>query len=218
VKAPLKKVDEALENLKSLTTKLNSPEGELFTILKNVEFISAQLKEGQGTAGALLRDRKLYREVTAAAESANRSATHLEEITAKAAETARELPAMVKQVDGRIREIQGILEDIQKAAAELPPILENVRQITAEGPAIAANVKDISRDVREITGDVKKATPELPDLVHQTRETVEDADKIVTGLQNHWLIQRLISPSRKDGPIEISQRQNPYEKKGDVSR
>ena len=84
-----------------------------------------------------------------------------------------------------------------------PPILENVRQITAEGPAIAANVKDISRDVREITGDVKKATPELPDLVHQTRETVEDADQIVTGLQNHWLIQRLISPPRKDGPIEI---------------
>lgn len=84
-----------------------------------------------------------------------------------------------------------------------PPILENVRQITAESPAIAANVKDISRDVREITGDVKKATPELPDLVHQTRETVEDADQIVTGLQNHWLIQRLISPPRKDGPIGI---------------
>ena len=53
------------------------------------------------------------------------------------------------------------------------------------------------------TRDVKKSTPELPDLVHQTRETVEDADKIVTGLQNHWLIQGLISPSRKDGPIKI---------------
>jgi len=218
LKEPLKKVDEALENLKSLTTKLNRPEGELFTILRNVEFISSQLKDGQGTAGALLRDRKLYREVTAAAESAHRSATLLEEITAKAAETARELPEMVKQVDGRIQEIQGILGDVKKAAAELPPILENVRQITAEGPAIAANVKEISRDVREITGDVKKATPELPDLVHQTRETVEDADTIVTGLQNHWLIQRLISPSRKDGPIEISQRQNPYEKKGDIPR
>ena len=218
VKTPLKKVDEALENLKSLTTKLNSPEGELFTILKNVEFISAQLKEGQGTAGAILRDRKLYQEVTAAAESANRSATHLEEITAKAAGISRELPAMVQQVDGRIREVQGILGDVKKATAELPLILENVKQTTAEGPAIAASVKDISRDVREITGDVKKTTPELPELVHQAQETIEDADQIITGLRNHWLIRGWVSPSRKDSPIEISQRQNPYEKKGDVPR
>ena len=218
VKAPLKKVDEALENLKSLTARLNSPEGELFTILKNVEFISAQLKEGQGTAGALLRDRKLYREAAAAAESARRSATQIEEITAKAAEVSRELPAIVQQVDGRIREIQGILRDVKKAAAELSPILENVRQTTTEGPAIAANVKDISRDVREITEDVKKTTPELPELLHQTQETIEDADQIITGLRNHWLIRSGIPPSRKDSPIAISQRQNPYEKKGDAPR
>ena len=60
-----------------------------------------------------------------------------------------------------------------------------------------------TREIQGILGDVKKSTPDLPDLVHQTRETVEDADQIVTGLQNYWLIQRLISPSRKDGPIKI---------------
>lgn len=218
VKAPLQKVDEALENLKSLTARLSSPEGELFTILKNVEFISARLREGQGTAGAILRDPKLYREAAAAAESANRSAAHIEEVAARAAEISRDLPAMVQQVDGRIREIRGILAEVQKAAAELPPVMENVRKTAAEGPAIAANVKDISRDVREIAGDVKKATPELPELVQKTRETVEDADEIVAGLHDHWLIQSLMAPPRKGGPIEISQRQNPYEKKGDAIR
>ncbi len=218
VKAPLKKVDEALENLRSLTAKLNSPEGELFTILKNIEFISAQLKEGQGTAGALLKDRKLYREAAAAAESANRSAVRIEEITAKAAEISRELPAIVQQVDGRIREIQVILAEVKRATAELPPILEHVKQTAAEGPAIAANVKEITRDVREITGDVKKTTPALPELVHQTQETIEAADQVIVGLRNHWLIRGRVSPSREDSPIEISQRQNPYEKKGDAPR
>lgn len=218
VKAPLKKVDEALENLKSLTARLNSPEGELFTILKNVEFISAQLKEGRGSAGAVLRDPKLYREAAAAAEAANRSAAHIEEAAANAARISRELPAVVQQVDGRIREIQGILGDIKKATAELTPILENVKQTAAEGPAIAANVKEISREMREITGDVKRTTPELPELVHQTRETVEDADQVLTGLRNHWLIRGWVSPSRQDSPVEISQRQSPYEKKGDAPR
>ena len=167
MKAPLKKVDEALENLKSLTARLNSPEGELFTILKNVEFISAQLREGQGTAGAILRDTKLYREAAAAAESANRSAAHIEEVAARAAEISRDLPAMVQQVDGRIREIRGILAEVKRQRPSCPPSWKMSRQTAAEGPAIAANVKDISRDVREITGDVKKATPELPELVQQ---------------------------------------------------
>jgi phospholipid/cholesterol/gamma-HCH transport system substrate-binding protein len=218
VQTPLKKVDEALENLTSLTARLSSSEGELFTILKNVQFITTQLKEGEGSAGAILRDKKLYREIAAAAESANRSAAHVEGITEKAAEIAKELPAMVQQVNGRIQDIQGILGEVKKATAELPPILENVRQVTVEAPAIAVNVKEITRDFREITKDVKKTTPELPELVHQTQQAVEDADKVLLGLQNHWLMRGTIPPSRGESAIEISQRENPYEKKGDLVR
>jgi hypothetical protein len=65
----------------------------------------------------------------AAAESANRFATHLEEITAKAEETAREFPAMVKQVDGRTREIQGILGDVNRCAAKT-----KLQRNAADGP------------------------------------------------------------------------------------
>jgi uncharacterized protein YoxC len=201
-----------------LTARLNSPEGELFSTLRNVQFITTRLKEGEGSAGAILRDKKLYHEITAAAESANRSAARVEGITEKAAEIARELPAMVQQVNGRIQDIQDILREVKKATTELPPILEDVKRVTAEAPAIAGNLKDITRDVREISGDVKRTTPELPEFLHQTQQTVEDADIIIRGLQNHWLIRGTIPHSRRDAPIEISQRQNPYEKKGDISR
>jgi phospholipid/cholesterol/gamma-HCH transport system substrate-binding protein len=218
VQTPLKKVDEALENLKSLTAKLNSPEGELFSTLRNIQIITTRLKEGEGSAGAILRDQRLYREITAAAESAHRSAAHVEGITEKAAEIAGELPAMVQQVNGRIQDIQGILGEIKEATTELSPILKDVKRATAEAPVIAGNIKDITHDVREITGDVKKVTPELPEFLHQTQQAVEDADKIISGLQNHWLIRGAIPPPSEDAPIAISQRQNPYEKKGDVPR
>lgn len=218
VQTPLKKIEEALENLKSLTAKLNSPEGELLSTLRNVQFITTQLKEGEGSAGAILRDKRLYLEITAAAESANRSAAHVEGITEKAAEIARELPPLVQQVNGRIQDIEGILGEVKKATMELSPILEDVKRVTAEAPAIVGNIKDITQDVREITGDMKKATSDLPEFLHQTQQAVEDADKIINGLQNHWLIRGTIPPSPRDAPIEISQRQNPYEKKGDVTR
>lgn len=218
VREPLKKVEEALENLKSLAVRLNSPGGELFTILRNVEFLSAQLKEGRGTAGALLRDRTLYREAAAAVESANRSAARIEEIAARAAETSRALPGLVQQADGRIREIQVILADVQQAAARLPPILENVGRTAAEGPALAAVLGDLGRDLREIAEDLKKAAPELPGLVGRTRETVDDAHRLVGEVQDHWLIRRLLSAPRKEEPLEISLRRNPYEPKGEAPR
>ncbi len=217
VQTPLRKVDESLENVKSLTAKLNSPEGELFTIMKNVQFITTQLKEGQGTAGAILRDKKIYDEIAATAASANRSAAHVEQITQKTAEAVDELPAILRQVHGRIQEIQSILNDVKTVTAELSPIVENVKRTTAEGPPIAENVKDITRDVRDITGDVKKTTPELPELVDQTQGAIAGADKIIAGIQNHWLLRGMFSQPRQQAPIEISQRQNPYEKKGDVS-
>jgi phospholipid/cholesterol/gamma-HCH transport system substrate-binding protein len=215
---PLKKVDETLENLRSLTSKLNSPEGEVFAILKNVQFLTTQLKEGEGTAGAILRDRKMYLEVTSAVESVKRSAVHVESVTEKAAEIAKELPAMMHQVDGRIREIQGMLDQVKKATAELSPILENLSRASVEAPAIAGNIRDITEDVRAITGDVKKATPEIPELVNQTQEIIEDADKVMTGVQNHWLLRGLVPRAQKDPSIAISQRQSPYEKKGDAPR
>jgi phospholipid/cholesterol/gamma-HCH transport system substrate-binding protein len=217
LQTPLKKVDETLENLRSLTAKLNSPEGDVFAILKNVQFLTTQLKEGEGTAGAILRDKKMYLEVTAAVESAKRSALQVESVTEKAAEVAKELPAIVNQVNGRIQEIQGILDEVKKATAKLSPILENVNRASVEAPAIAGNIREITQDFRAITGDVKKTTPEIPELVHQTQEIIEDADKVMTGVQNHWLLRGLAPRVQKDSSIAISQRQNPYEKKGDVS-
>ncbi len=92
-----------------------------------------------------------------------------------------------------------------------------MKRTTDEGPAIAGNVKDITRDVREITGDVKKTSPELPELVDQTQGAIAGVDKIISGLQNHWLLRGMFSQPRKEAPIEISQRQSPYEKKGEVS-
>jgi len=218
LQTPMKKVDETLENLKALTARLKSPEGEVFAILKNVQFLTNRLKEGEGTAGAILRDKKMYLEATAAVESVKRSAVHVETATEKAAEIARDLPALVQQVNGRIQEIQGILDEVKKATGKLPPILENVNRASAEAPAIAGNIRGISQDVRAITGEVKKATPEIPEMVNQTQEILDDADKVLVGVQNHWLIRGLVTRPPRDSAITISQRENPYEKKGDVSR
>lgn len=217
VKAPLKKVDEALDNLKSVTEKLNNPRGELFTLLKNVEFITAQLKNGQGNVGAILQDQRMHAEITAALESISRSAANVEEITKNASNFSRDLPKVTAEVDRTLKEIPKIIEDVKKASADLPKVMEHVQKATEDAPAIAENVKDITKDVKVITGNVKKAAPEIPGLLTTTHESVEEAEKLIQGLKNHWLLRGSMPKVRGETPVEISQRESPYEKKKGVS-
>jgi hypothetical protein len=76
------------------------------------------------------------------------------------------------------------------------------------------NVKEIAQDVKTITGNVKKAAPEIPDLLASTHENMEEAEKLIQGLQNHWLLRGSMPKSRSDTLLEMSQRESPYEKKG----
>ena len=36
---------------------------------------------------------------------------------------------------------------------------------------------------------MQKASPQIPDFLATTQETVEDADKLILGLRNHWLLR-----------------------------
>jgi len=218
VKAPLKKVDEALENVKSITEKLNHPKGDLFKLLRNVEFVTAQLKDGGGSLGAILQDEKMHRELSAAIASIRRSATNIEETTQNAQKISQELPKLLAEVNRAAQEVPLVIDDLKAATAKLSPVLEDVQKAVGDTPAIAQNVKEITKDVKVITENLKKAAPEIPDLMVTTHESIEEAEKLIQGLQNHWLLRGSMPKARKDTPLEISQRESPYEKRGEASR
>jgi phospholipid/cholesterol/gamma-HCH transport system substrate-binding protein len=218
LKAPLKKLDDALDNLKSITEKINNPRGELFTLLKNVEFVTSQLKNGQGNVGAILQDPKIHGDINAALDSIRRSLSHVEKTAENASKFSQRLPGVMEEVD---RAVKGV----KSAVAELPPILEDVKRAAAQTPAITENLKDITvdakavvKDVKEITGSVQKTSPQIPDFLETTQETVGDADTLIQGLENHWLLRGSMPRVKGETPIAISHREGPYEKRGEMNR
>ena len=225
VKGSLKKIDEVLDNLKSITQKLDDPKGSLFRTLGNLEFVTSQLKNGQGNVGAILQDSKMHGEIHAAIAQARRSLTNVEEITRHVAQVSQSLPPLMGEVDRSVKEVPKLIEELKKALAELPPILEDVKKTTAHTPAIAENVKEITqdgkgvvKDVKEITGNVKKAAPQVPELMRTTQETTEDTDKLIQGLQNHWLLRGSMPKGPGETPPAVGQRESPYEKIGETNR
>ena len=210
VKTPLKKLDDALENVKAITQKLNDPQGELFTLLKNVEFVTAQLKNGQGNVGGILQDKEMHRKISAGVEAILRSAANIEETTQNVSQVSRDLPRMVSEVDQAVREVPKIVDEVKKATSALPAITGDLQQAAGQAPGITKDVKAITEDVKDITGNVKKAAPEIPDFLSTTHESMEEAERLIQGLQNHWLLRGSMPKVQRDTPLEISQRESPY--------
>jgi len=210
LKGYLKKIDEVLDNLNSITHKLDDPKGSLLRTLGNLEFVTSQLKKGQGSVGAILQDPKMHGEINAAIAQVRRSLSNVQEITRNAAQVSQTLPPLMGEVDRSVKEVPKLIEELKKALAELPPILEDVKKTTAHTPAIAENVK-------EITANVKKASPQIPELMTTTQETTEDTDKLIQGLQNHWLLRGSMPKGPGDMSPAIGQRESPYEKTGETN-
>ena len=210
IKAPIKKLDDALDNLKSITAKLNDPRGELFALLRNVEFVTAQLKTGQGNVGAILQDTRIHGQIASALESLRRSLSSVEEVSRNASGVSRDLPGVMDQVNR-------VVSDIKQASARLDAILADVKSTTVHTPGIAENLKEITgeakgitRDLKGVTGNVQKISPEIPGFLETAEEAVEDADTLVRGLQNHWLLRGTMPRPKDKMPAAIEQRETAY--------
>ena len=112
-----------------LAADLRNPEGPLLKLLSNVEQITEGLKNGEGSAGKVLRD-----------------------------------PQMANDLKGILDKINDALTDLKKTTAQLPPMAE------------------------KIGGEVN----DLPGLVSQTQETIRESERLIEGIQQHWLIRKYV--------------------------
>ncbi|MGB9698204.1 MAG: MlaD family protein [Thermodesulfobacteriota bacterium] len=210
LQAPLKKAEATLGNLEAISAKLKDPQGELFRLLNNIEFISQQLRQGEGNIGAILQDKKIYNELSTTLTSLRRSAEHLEKTTERASRFAADLPKLSNDLENYLKEVPKILGDVERATARLPEVTEKIQKATDEMPVIAGNLKEITKDVRAVTENLKKVAPEIPELVSASQESIEEAEKLLQTLRNHWLIRGWQAKPPQSMPLEVSQRENPY--------
>ncbi|MCX5916950.1 MAG: MlaD family protein, partial [Deltaproteobacteria bacterium] len=112
LKGYLKKIDEVLDNLNSITHKLDDPKGSLLRTLGNLEFVTSQLKKGQGSVGAILQDPKMHGEINAAIAQVRRSLSNVQEITRNAAQVSQTLPPLMGEVDRSVKEVPKLIEEL----------------------------------------------------------------------------------------------------------
>ncbi|MCX5906032.1 MAG: MlaD family protein, partial [Deltaproteobacteria bacterium] len=213
INEPLKKVNETLDNIRSITARLNDPKGELFTLLRNVQLVTTQWKEGEGNVGAILQDKRMHGQITAALESLRKSAVNLEATTQNAVTVLKDLPRIMGEVDRAVQEVPRIMGDVKKATTNLPEIMGDVQKAAGDAPQIAENVKIITDNAKAITGNLKTASPQVPELLGTTQENLEETERLILGIQDHWLLRGSMPAKGQPGvSLEVSQRESPYER------
>lgn len=102
---------------------------------------------------------------------------HLEQITG-ALERGEGSAGQLLRDPAAAQEIQRILAQVNAALAEVQKILADVKATTAQIPPMAAKV---GREVDD-----------LPGTVVQTQETIREAERLIEGIQQHWIIRKYV--------------------------
>jgi len=133
-------------------------------ILAHVNAVTRQLAEKQGTAGRIIGDADLAKEV--------------EGIVKDIRQTTSQLPAMAARLDTVMTNVEAVSQSLRTTAGGFP--------------AISSNATDVVRDVRTVTGGLTGEVANVQAVLLQAESALRETQKLVEGIQKHWLVRKYI--------------------------
>ena len=179
VLATLREVQGTLKEFTGVAQDFRAPDGHLQQILGNLNRIARELTEGEGAAGALLRDPAMANEVRGIVKN-------IRGILDEVEKSAARIPSIVESVDKTILKLPGIAENVDYTTSLLPDIARGVNATVGRLPGIVDKVDDQTDDVFL--------------LLNQARKTLAETQKTLEGLQKHWLLRSAMEKSKDTAP------------------
>ena len=159
VEETARRLTETIRNLADIIDELRDPDGPLFRSLnsieknlRNVETVTADLKDGKGTVGQLLRSDELIDRVNTSMERLDHVLQNLEGATP-------EVTANLKESMEKIREITAHLE---KGSRDVPAVIRTTKRGIQE---ISDGIDEVNRVVKSLEKNplIKGNLPQRPE-------------------------------------------------------
>lgn len=87
-------------------------------------------------------------------------------------------PALANEVEKILKQVNELLGKVQGTIKETDVIIKNLQKVSGDLPAVADTVKGEMRDV--------------PGVVLQARATLQETEKLLVGIQRHWLLRNYV--------------------------
>lgn len=179
--ASVQKVNEFIEKITDLVTKIEKGEGTAAKFLKDpsvydnlneaaesVSLMAREIRSGKGTLGRLVTDSSLYDQLQSAASSAQDFSRKLNEGSDKLLASASSIDEFTKKLNSgsgtltRLLEDPALYENLNGASEELSAILGRINR--GEGlagsligdEALARDLKALIEQLKDLTRDIKE--------------------------------------------------------------
>ncbi len=96
-------------------------------------------------------------------------------------------PSMAIEVEKTVAETRALVADLRTAVAEAQRVIDNIRAASEGLPRVMSTVEGELRDV--------------PGVVLQVRATLQETERLLVGLQRHWLLRAAMAPDLSLAPL-----------------
>jgi phospholipid/cholesterol/gamma-HCH transport system substrate-binding protein len=156
-----------------LIAQLQAPDGQLQTILADLNKVTTRLAAGEGTAGRLLAEDTLVRELETTLAAVNQQLGRLDGIVADFQATSGEVAAMSRTLGAQ--------------SDRLPAMIESANAALAAFSQVMAEVERAMPEITDLVRETSSASVALPTLLTQTQRTMAELRQLLVQLQGVWL-------------------------------
>lgn len=201
------RLDEVLEQIRLLLEDFNQPQGDLRSILRNANSVSAALDRqlNQPDSEMLRMLTQLERLTTelnrpdgslrSTLDQVARAAAALEQGDGIAAALLRD-PAWKEQVGALLTHSNSSME-------QLTALLETANRAATEVAAVSQDLPELTKRLRQILGRVDLASRALPGVAEEVRQAIEQANTVLQAIEDLPLIRSRISRPEGVPPLVL---------------
>ena len=187
------------QDIETVLETANELLGRVNLLIDAADTLVAMTMDTGTTVGALFGSRGLY-------DNLNRQLMRLDDITyaGKSAihKTSNLLDTLQNNVPGLLRKVDGITDDVSGMMTELKPLPGKVDKIMGNVDGMMSNIDTTIGKVDGLLKEVSQVTSGLTDFMETTEQTLQNADDLMTGISNVWIIRRNM-PNKDSVPFMV---------------
>ena len=165
---------QAIRAFLTMVEELQDPEGDMHQLLANLNTISGKISRGEGTAGQLLSEDTLMKEIEALVSQLNENMTRLEPLFDDLKTTVGNVSKISAKFNKQSKDLPEITLKFKEVLVSAKAVMDDLSQTTPQLPGIAKNMND--------------ATDSIPVLMLQTQQVMAELELLLKQLQSSWLL------------------------------
>ena len=187
------------QDIETVLETTNELLGRVNLLIDAADTLIAMAMDTGTTVGALFGSRQLY-------DNLNTQLERLDDITLAGRnaihKTSHLLDTLQNNMPTLLHRVDGLMDDASGMMAELKPLPGKVDNLMGNVNGMMGKVDNTFEKVDGLLNEVSQVTTGLSDFMESTEQTLQNADDLMTGISNMWIIRRSM-PSKDSVPFMV---------------